>query len=392
MLPQQVTLPFLSRSAIALTSAIALGLSSCASSPTTESTAESAADELQVVTTFLPITQLTQAVAGDRADVVQLLPTNVSPHDYQAKPTDVQAIAEADVLVQNGLEFEYFLDDLIENADNDDLVIIDSSEAIETVALADHEDEETDDHAKSGHDHGAEKEHEDHEHEAEAHSEHEDHHDEEKEGTVHSEHEDHEHEAEAHADHEDHHDEEKEGAAHSGHGHHHHGDVDPHIWLDPKRAIEQVENIRDGLIAADPDGEAAYTANAAAFIEELQTLDQEITERLQPYQGQTFISFHDFAAYFAQSYGLNAEFLVDVPEENPTPEDVKRVIKTTKAEDLKALLTEPQGEEVFQALAQDLGVEVVVFDPLETGATDAPEEYLRIMRQNLASLEAAFTD
>lgn len=392
MLPQQVTLPFLSRSAIALTSAIALGLSGCTSSPTTESTAESAEDELQVVTTFLPITQLTRAVAGDRADVVQLLPTNVSPHDYQAKPTDVQAIAQADVLVQNGLEFEYFLDDMIENADNDDLVIIDSSEAIETVDLADHKDEETDEHAKSEHDHDAEKEHEDHDHEAEAHADHEDHHDEEKEGTAHSEHEDHDHEAEAHADHEDHHDEEKEGAAHSGHDHHHHGDVDPHIWLDPKRAIEQVGNIRDGLIAADPDGEAEYTANAAAFIEELQALDQEITERLQPYQGQTFISFHDFAAYFAQSYGLNAEFLVDVPEENPTPEDVKRVIKTTKAEDLKALLTEPQGEETFEALAQDLGVEVVVFDPLETGATDDPEEYLRIMRQNLASLEAAFTD
>ena len=54
------------------------------------------------------------------------------------------------------------------------------------------------------------------------------------------------------------------------HGHAH-GEFDPHIWLDPKRAIEQVENIRDGLIAADPEGEAEYTANAEAFIDDLQS-------------------------------------------------------------------------------------------------------------------------
>jgi ABC-type Zn uptake system ZnuABC Zn-binding protein ZnuA len=77
-----------------------------------------------VVTTFLPITQFTKAVAGDRAEVTQLLPTNVGPHDYQAKPEDAQRLAEADVLVQNGLEMEEFLEDLVENAGNPDLTIM----------------------------------------------------------------------------------------------------------------------------------------------------------------------------------------------------------------------------------------------------------------------------
>jgi zinc transport system substrate-binding protein len=102
-------------------------------------------DVLQVVTTFLPITQFTNAVAGDRAEVVQLLPTNVGPHEYQAKPGDVQAIANADVLVQNGLEMEFFLDDMIDNAGNAELVIIDSSEGHWTSLAS------ADDH---GHDHG----------------------------------------------------------------------------------------------------------------------------------------------------------------------------------------------------------------------------------------------
>jgi len=41
----------------------------------------------------------------------------------------------------------------------------------------------------------------------------------------------------------------------------------------------------------------------------------------QPYAGKTFVAFHDFAPYFAESYNLKAEFLVDIPEENPAPED-----------------------------------------------------------------------
>ncbi|MEM9976808.1 MAG: zinc ABC transporter substrate-binding protein, partial [Cyanobacteria bacterium P01_D01_bin.2] len=305
----------LQRFSLTVMGAIALG--SC-TAPTTDSSADTTGAEvtaepsLQVVTTFLPITQFTSAVAGDRAEVIQLLPANVGPHDFQAKPGDVQAIANADVLVKNGLELESFLDDMIENAENPELVTVDSSEGVATLASSgDH-----------GHGHGEKAAgHDDHGHEDHDHGEHEGHdHDEE-------EHDEHGHEeGEAHAEGETH--------AEDAHAGHDHGEFDPHIWLDPKRAIEQVENIRDGMIAADPEGEAEYTANAAAFIAELEVLDAEITEKLTPFAGQTFVVFHDFAAYFASSYGLESEVLVGLPEESPSPEDVKRVMETAEAEGL----------------------------------------------------------
>jgi zinc transport system substrate-binding protein len=334
------------RLSVVIVSTIAVSLGSCATNaPTTSSESSqtdaspvATADDLQVVTTFLPITQFTKAVAGDRAEVNQLLPTNVGPHDYQAKPEDAQRLAQADVLVQNGLEMEEFLEDLIASAGNPDLQIVDSSEGIETIANEDVE----------GHSHG-------HDH-------------------------DHDH---------------AEGEEHAEAGHHHHGEYNPHIWLDPKRAIQQVENIRDGLIAADPEGETEYTANADAYIEQLQELDAEITSTLQPYAGQTFVAFHDFAPYFAESYGLEAEFLVDIPEQNPSPDDVKRVTDEVQASQLKAILTEPQaGESSFSALAKDLNVSVSTFDPIETGPPNAvePEYYLTIMRQNVESLVTAFGD
>ena len=156
-----------------------------------------------------------------------------------------------------------------------------------------------------------------------------------------------------------------------------------------------MENIRDGLIAADPEGKEEYTANAAAFIEQLQALDAEITEKLKPYAGQTFISFHDFASYFAESYGLKAEFLVDIPEENPSPEDVRRIMETAETENLKALRTEPQtGQNAFDTLAKDLQIKVSVFDPIETGEINAtePKFYLIVMRQNADNLAEAMNN
>ncbi|MBD2461448.1 zinc ABC transporter substrate-binding protein [Oscillatoria sp. FACHB-1407] len=338
------------RLSVLLASAIALGLGSCAADTSTSTSESPQAEtspietaELQVVTTFLPITQFTKAVAGDRAEVTQLLPTNVGPHDYQATPEDVQRLAQADVLVQNGLEMELFLEDLVDNAGNPDLQMVDSSEGIATIATEDVEGHahENEDH---GHDHANEAEHTD-------------------------------------------------GAEHAEAGHQH-GEFNPHVWLDPKRAIEQVENIRDGLIAADPEGEAVYTANAATYIQQLKELDSEITAMLQPYAGKTFVAFHDFAPYFAESYGLDAEFLVDVPDENPSPDDVKRISDEVKESSLKTILTEPQaGEESLAALAEDLNVTVSIFDPMETGDAEAiePEYYLTVMRQNAQSLIAAFS-
>jgi len=114
-----------------------------------------------------------------------------------------------------------------------------------------------------------------------------------------------------------------------------------------------VENIRDGLIANDSDGASAYIENVEAHIDQLTALDQEIASRLEPYAGRTFISFHNLAFYFADSYGLNVEHLVDIPEENPSPEDVRCIIESTfrsLTDILKVLSLKPSQNKVFRNL------------------------------------------
>ena len=158
--------------------------------------------------------------------------------------------------------------------------------------------------------------------------------------------------------------------------------------------MQQVATIRDGLIQADPSCADGYRRNAAAFTAQLKQLNSEIASQLEPYRGKTFVAFHDFAPYFAQRYGLKADYLVDVPELNPAPADLQRVAAEVKSSQLKALLSEPQeGSRSFNTLAKDLGVKVVVFDPMETATEEAsknPATYVSVMRRNVADLRQAF--
>ncbi len=308
-----------------------LGLVACGA-PSVNNTETTESKGVKVVTTFLPITLFTEAVAGDCADVTALIPPNLGPHDFQATPSDLTDLSGANVLVKNGLGMEEFLDDLISSADNKDLVVIDSSTGVKTIKAA-----------GGGH--------------------HDDHH------------------ADEHHDH--------------GHGHSH-GEYDPHIWLDPVRAAQQVENIRDGLVKADPSCADGYKNNADQFTAKLNELNTEFTAKLKPYTGKTFVAFHDFATYFANRYGLKAEFLVDLPEMNPSPADLQRVAAQVKNSGLKALLTEPQeGNRSFNALAKDLGVNIVEFNPLETGSAESakvPGTYFEVMRSNVNNLVKAIGD
>ena len=303
---------------------LAVLLSACAAPRQNENAAQ-AEGGLQVVSTFLPITLFTQAVAGDCATVTALIPPSIGPHDFQSSPDAVTALGRADVLVKNGLGMEGFLDKLVRAAENPDLVVIDSSAGVATL--------ESPAHGEQGHSHG--------------------------------------------------------------HSHSHsHGPVNPHIWLDPLRAVQQVESIRDGLVAADPSCADGYRRNAEATIAELRQLNDAIAERLRPYAGKTFVAFHDVAPYFAERYGLKAEFLVDVPEMNPSPADLRRVAERVQASQLQALLSEPQaGARSFNTLATDLGIRISVFDPLETGSENQarnPATYFEVMRRNVDTLLGVF--
>jgi len=107
----------------------ALAVSTTALAQTTTDTTR----PLLIVTSFLPIQSHTLAIAGQNAEVVQLLGKDAGPHDFQLSPSDVKKLAEADLFIINGAGIEDWLDDLVKKSSNKDLVIVDSSKGVDLV-------------------------------------------------------------------------------------------------------------------------------------------------------------------------------------------------------------------------------------------------------------------
>ncbi len=85
---------------------------------------------LRIVTSFLPISAATLSIVGDRAEVSQLTGQGVGPHEFEPKPSDLRKIADADLLIVNGLGLEGWLDDVVHKIGNPNLKVIDASAGI----------------------------------------------------------------------------------------------------------------------------------------------------------------------------------------------------------------------------------------------------------------------
>ena len=167
---------------------------------------------------------------------------------------------------------------------------------------------------------------------------------------------------------------------------HEHRFGNPHIWLDPVLAKQQIINIRDGLIIADPGNKANYETNAASYIQKLDNLNNEFQQTLKKTPNCTFITFHDAFPYLAKRYNLKQVAVVEIPEKQLSPTDVQKVVNTVKKYKTKALFSEPGlDNKLLTSISQDLQLTVRTLDSLETGDTN-PDYYFKAMKTNLESL------
>ncbi|WP_082096935.1 metal ABC transporter solute-binding protein, Zn/Mn family [Paenibacillus wulumuqiensis] len=86
---------------------------------------------------------------------------------------------------------------------------------------------------------------------------------------------------------------------------------DPHIWFDVRLWMQCVEQIRDSLIAADPDHAQDYQANAAAYLAELKQLDEDVREQIAsiPQQSRVLVTAHDAFGYYGDAYNIEVRGL-----------------------------------------------------------------------------------
>ncbi len=283
-----------------------------------------AQEKVKAVASFSILGDILREIGGERVAVTTLVGANADAHVYTPTPADAKAVAEARLIVLNGLKFEGWIDRLLRSSGTKATQVV-AAKGVKTLMVP------------GTHHHGQK----------------------------------------------------------DKHGHDHSGQADPHAWQDVANVKIYAANIRDGLIAADPAGRAAYEANAARYMGELDKLDAEIRAAFAkiPQAERRIITGHDAFSYFSQAYGVRFISPKGVSTEaEASAKDVAAVIRQAKAEKVRAIFLENIANPALsEQIARETGAKIggrLYSDALSDAAGPAAS-YITLMRHNALAIAGA---
>ena len=283
------------------------------------------ADRLSIVASFYPLEWLGQQVAGDLATVTGLTPPGAEPHEHELTPQDVAAVSEADVVVYLDT-LQPAVDEAVAQQAGDRAFDAGSAADLDLVFAAG-QDHEHDD----GEDEHAEEEH-------------------------------------------------VEGAV-----------TDPHFWHDPVRMAAVGDALAQRLGRADAAHAATYTANAVALRARLEALDADFRTGLATCASRDLVTSHSAFGYLAEAFDLHQVGISGLaPDEEPAPGALADATAFVREHGVSTIYVETLvSPAVAETVARETGAQTRTLDPIE-GLTDdsAGDDYLELMRANLASLRA----
>lgn len=172
-----------------------------------------------------------------------------------------------------------------------------------------------------------------------------------------------------------------------------HFSADPHVWLDPANVIVWVQNIESALSAYDPAHSDVYSANSAAYIEELQSLDQWIVEEtsLIPPGNRLIVTDHMLFGYFAEKYDFTVVGAI-IPSYSSAAEasaqDLAALEDAITQYGVKVILVgNTVNPSLASRIADDTGIRLVQFYTGSLSEADGPAStYLDYMRYNVNTI------
>ena len=292
-----------------------------------------ASEPPSVVASIKPVHSLVAGVMQGVGTPGLIVDGAASPHDYALKPSQAEALQQANLVFWIGENLETFLEKPLESIASDSTAV-ELSGADGMTFHAFREIEELD---GKGHDHGHKKGH-------------------------------------------------SHGHGH-GHGHEHASDDDPHVWLDPQNAIAMVSAIEAALVKADAANVGAYQANAEALRGRLAELDSELAASMKDLSGRPFVVFHDAYQYFERRYGLEASGAISMrPETAPGAAHVAKISKRIKKMGVVCVFAEPQFEpRLISVVTEGAEARTATLDPLGASLENGPDQYFQLMRDMAAS-------
>ena len=313
-------------------------LSACSNTSTTEEIAED--KKITIMTSFYTLYDFTSKIVGDRAEVINLVPAGAEPHDFEPTPKDMANLSKADIFIYNGGGYETWIEDVLNSIDHPEMSTLNISENLDLLTV-----EETG--GEDNHDHDGHEEETNHEEEVN-------------------------------------HVEEEELA----------GEYDPHVWLDPLRAKQIAEMIKDELIKVDEDGKDVYEKNFNELASEFDALHSEYETALNNPSQKELIVSHAAFGYLTNRYGLDQIAISGLsPSDEPSPKELQEIIHFAREHQVKYILFETLvSPKVAETVQDKIGAEALTLNPLE-GLTEKEieegKDYFSVMRENLESLKMA---
>lgn len=173
--------------------------------------------------------------------------------------------------------------------------------------------------------------------------------------------------------------------------------TDPHAWQSLANGKLYVTNIRDGLIAADPESKAIYAANAAKYLDEIATEDEAVKAALAklPEDRRKIITSHDAFGYFGAAYGLEVIAPEGVSTEaEASAKDVAKIIRQVRSEHVPAVFMENiTDHRLLDQIARETGAKIggtLYTDALSPPDGPAPT-YLDMFKNNVGALTSALS-
>lgn len=283
----------------------------------------------RIAVSIFPLYDITRRIAGDRLDVMLVLPPGKSEHGYDPTPKEIARLEGAKLGIAVGLDMDGWVENIIKSAGGTKVVRV--GDKVKTMPIDVEPIEEG----------------EAHEHEGEKHVE---------------EHEEHEHAL---------------------------GAPDPHFWLDPDRMIGVVDAIAAELSAVDPAGKETFAKNAETLKGALKTLDGSIAARSKAWSKHTIVTFHGSMAYYAKRYNVRIAAVVEpIAGKEPTAAYLAEVIHAIKVGQAAALFTEPQLDRgPGETIAREAGIPLGELDPV--GGVAGRDSYETLLGWNTDQLEKA---
>lgn len=310
---------------------------------------------IEVHTTIFALEDFIERIGQEHVTVENIIPAGMDAHTYEPSMRLMIRLAEADAFIYSGGGMEGFIDTAVEVLEEEDVKMVEASEGIDfidgTSPSASNENEE------HSHNHTHEHSH--------SHDNNDDH--------------SHEHEEDDHVHEED---------------EHHHGPEDPHVFIDPIRAIQLAENISEALIELKPEEEEVFKENFADLKKDLEHLDEKFQDAAENAERKELFTAHAGYTYWADRYGFEQVPVTGFsPLNEPSQQEIQDLITLAEEKDIEYIVFERNYSiPVADMLVDEIEAEKLYFDNLESLTEDQREEeksYVELMEQNIETLEKA---